>query len=180
MNEQSKFWYIDLDKIDNILEGNWWHRIRTINFGFQEKIMMRKHCKVFDDDILINKQILEGERLPSKNYFMIFDGQPYTQKNKDIKTLMVEKLLKFIEKYNKFPFACSVTNIYKNGNVQITYNPTDWDKFALRITPKMCELHESIPNEEIGEFFNSLDTIDNNPLQSKNTFNKKKVIQNLR
>jgi hypothetical protein len=174
------FWYLNVDTIDDSIDGKWWHRVHTVNFGWEQQLHLRKHLKVFDGDVLIHKKILEGDKIPSKNYFIIMDGEPLQQSNPDVKEEMVKKLLAFIDTYQKYPFACEFAKSFKNGKVQINYSPTEYDNFALKVSPKMCTYFDNIPNEDIDEYFEKLPNVLKNPLESKKTKSKKTMFSDFR
>jgi len=50
--------------------------------------------------------------------------------------MLGKKLVEYIRKNKKFPYACKFSKFFKNGAAQINYNPTQHDKFPLKIVPK--------------------------------------------
>lgn len=149
----------------------WWVRINGTDFGYKSNIPLKHHCKVKEYDILIHKKVISGEKFPRINYFIIIfdnnrkilDGKPSTSTNKTIKSFMIDFLIDYIKKYNKLPYACTVEEIFKNGNVKVLYNPNKWDHFPLDVTVKRGIKYD-IPNLE--EFFTGLPTTEKNPASS--------------
>lgn len=135
---------INLHEVQDELEGNWWLHIRIADFGFKEHIDYKEIEKysVEDGDVLIHKFRPEGERFPKVKYHLI-DTQatpPALELDgKIIREQMATKLIDFITKNKKLPFACEFAKEFKNGGVQIDYKPSTFDNFALKIDPEMLE-----------------------------------------
>jgi hypothetical protein len=135
---------INLHDVQDELEGNWWLHIRIADFGFKEHIGYKEleTYPVDDGDVLIHKFRPEGERFPKVKYHLI-DTQatpPVLELDgKIIREQMATRLIDYITKYKKLPYACEFGKEFKNGGVQIDYKPTTFDSFALKIDPEMME-----------------------------------------
>ena len=78
--------------------------------------------------------------------------------------------IQFLKEHNKLPFACKFAKVFKNGKVQIDYNPTGYDNFALKLEPSQLPLNHIKPEdeengpstEEITHYFENLETDSNN------------------
>lgn len=150
---------INIFDIKDDLEGNWWHHIHASNFGFLDKITDQKSHEVEVDDILIHKEIKEGERFPTIQYHLITEKGIKTFSKSVVSEVLTNNLVCYIQENKKFPFACSLAQIYKNGNGKVNYKPTQFDSFSLKIVP---EIHD-IENTE--DFFEGLETEKSNPIR---------------
>ena len=146
---------IDLNNINDDLSGNWWLHIHSSNFGFLSKISDPTNHEVEIEDILVHKEMKEGERFPSVRYHLVKEKGTKLIENEKAKEILADKLITYIRKHKKLPYTCKVVKFFKNGNVQINYHPTDFDNFALKVLPKT----HGIENAE--EFFKDLKTSEN-------------------
>jgi hypothetical protein len=146
---------IDLNNINDDLSGNWWLHIHSSNFGFLSKISDLKNHEVEMEDILIHKEMKEGERFPSVRYHLVKEKEITLIENEEVKEILSNQLITYITKNKKMPYACKVTKFFKNGNVQINYHPTDFDNLALKVIPKIHGI------ENVEEFFKDLKTSEN-------------------
>ncbi len=151
---------INIFEIKDDLGGNWWHHIHSSNFGFLSKISDLKSHKVDESDILIHKEIKESDRFPTIRYHLIVGDETKTVKNDEVKEVLADKLVEYVQENKRFPFACHLAKIFKNGNAQVDYKPTQFESFALKIVPEMHGI------EDTEEFFKSLETEKSNPVQS--------------
>jgi len=140
MSEENNY-EIDLNKIEDDLKGYWWQRIRVSDFGFFEKAAHNKadseHLKIGEGDVLIHKEIKEGEKFPTIRYHYMQGGQPLQLPNANIKTELKGYLIKYILENKKMPFACKCSEKdLKDGNVQVDYSPANHVNFALVIFPE--------------------------------------------
>lgn len=150
---------INIFNIKDDLGGNWWHHIIVSNFGFLSKVLDPKNHKVEEDDILIHKKIKESDRFPTIRYHLIVGDGTKIVKNDEVKEVLAEKLVEYVQENKEFPFACHLAKIFINGNAQIDYKPTQFESFALKIVPEIY----GIENTE--DFFKGLETEKSNPAQ---------------
>lgn len=148
------------------LTGNWWHYIRSKDFGFLEKVPDLTDVEASEGDILIHKQIKKGERFPTIRYHLITENGSNVIENKVVKELLAARLVAFVKEEKELPFACDVAKYFKNGNVQVDYKPTSHDSFALKIVPKEHGM------EDAEGFFEGLDAQDNPLHASKESAGK--------
>lgn len=151
---------INIFDIKDDLSGNWWNHIYATNFGFLDKIVDLRSHKVEVGDVLIHKEIKEGDKFPTIRYHLIVGDGTKIVKNDEVKEVLAEKLVEYVRENKRFPFACHLAKIFKNGNAQIDYKPTQFESFALKIVPEMY----GIENTE--DFFEGLETEKSNPVQS--------------
>ncbi|MEX2680386.1 MAG: hypothetical protein Q6373_002205 [Candidatus Sigynarchaeota archaeon] len=146
---------IDLSTIKDDLGGNWWLHHRAKDFGFLDKIKDQASHEVDVDDVLIHKQILEGERFPAIRYHVVTaSGGTVPATNQQAKDVMARSLVAFVKATGKLPFACTLAKTFKSGAVQVDYAPTTWDKFAIKVEPAAHGIddaqaffqHESVPS----------------------------------
>ncbi|WP_371805774.1 hypothetical protein [Candidatus Lokiarchaeum ossiferum] len=145
---------IDITEIEDGLEGNWWHYIKSSDFSFQTRIPQLNSLEANEDDILIHKQILEGESFPTKRFHLIMDGEAFQVEGNEIRETLARKLAIFIQQNKKLPFGCTYKKIQKNNTVIIQYNPNGFDSFQLKIKPEDMELEDS----DIEKLFSSMET----------------------
>ena len=148
---------INLNKLDDGLEGDWWHHIHSSNFGFSMKLADVDNYEVQKGDILIHKEIKEGETFPTIRYHVVTDKGSHVVDKNEVKEILGNCLIEYIRKKKKFPYACKFSKFFKNGAAQVNYAPSQHDKFPLKIIPKEHE----IPNIE--DFFKNLKTEGKNP-----------------
>ena len=127
---------IDLNKLDDELKGDWFHHIRTSDFGFLMKLAGIEKYEVEKDDIIIHKEIKEGEDFPTIRYNVIKDKGSHVADKNEVKEILGKILIEYVKKNKKLPFACKFKKFFKNGAAQIDYNPSQYDKFPIKIVPK--------------------------------------------
>jgi hypothetical protein len=149
---------ININTIEDDLEGKWWLHIHSSNFGFQGRISDLNSHEISVDDILIHKQIKEGDRFPTIRYHKVLDKGTSRVENDAVKELLASKLVDYVRKHKKLPYSCKVAKFFSNGSAQINYKPTDYDSFALKIVPKV----HGVNNTEV--FFKNL-TSSENPIK---------------
>ncbi len=150
---------LNLETITDGLEGKWWHYIRSSDFAFQSRIPNQKEIEVNDDDILLHKEILEGESFPTKRFHLIMDDEAFEVEGKEIRDNLSTKCLEYIKQHKKLPFACTFKKIQKNGMVIIQYNPNGFDNFQLKITVDKLGLE----GKEIEDYFETIKAEKDNP-----------------
>lgn len=149
---------INLNKVDDGLGGEWWHHIHSSNFGFSEKLADIDNYEVQEGDVLIHKEIQEGERFPAIKYHVVSGKTSHIAEKKEVNELLGMRLVEEVKKNKKFPYACKFTKFFKNGAAQINYNPTQHDKFPMKIVPKQHDI------SDIEEFLKDLKTEGKNPI----------------
>ena len=142
------------------LGGNWWHHVSASNFGFLEKIPDLKSHSVEPGDFLIHKEKKEGDRFPTIRYHLVLKKGTKTIENIEAKEYLAENLVGFVKHEGRFPFACTLAKIFKNGSAQVNYKPTGFDNFALKISPKTHGI------DDVESFFSELETVKENPSQA--------------
>ncbi len=152
---------IDLNKLDDELEGSWLHHLKTSNFGFTTKLVDIKNFEVEKDDVVIHKEIKEGEDFPTIKYNIIEDNGSRIADKNEVKEILGRSLVDFVKKNNKLPFACIFKKTFKNGAVQIDYMPSQYDKFPIKVIPK----EHGITDAE--QFFKNLESEQANPAKSQ-------------
>lgn len=127
---------INIAEIEDDISGNWWNYINSENFGFLSSISDQSNFEVSVNDILIHKEIEEGSNFPTIRYHIIKkDGTEIVDK-KGLYEVLIPKLIKYVQKNKKLPWKCQVFKFFANGSAQINYQPTNFDKFVLKVSPK--------------------------------------------
>jgi hypothetical protein len=151
---------LNINKIQDDLEGDWWLHIHSTNFGFESGIFNLTDHDVEKGDILIHKKIKEGDRFPTIRYHKITDKGTTNLENSEVKELLTVKLVDYIRKSKKLPYGCNVVKFFKNGAAQVNYKPSDYDNFSLKIMPK----EHGVNNTE--EFLKDL-VVSENPIKTE-------------
>ncbi|MHA1191878.1 MAG: hypothetical protein ACTSP9_06230 [Promethearchaeota archaeon] len=148
---------IDLNKLDDELGGDWFHHITVSNFGFLIKLAGIENYEVEKDDIIIHKEIMEENNFPTMKFNVIEEkGSRIADKN-EVKEILGKNLIEYVKKKKKLPFACKFKKFFKNGAAQIDYNPSQYDKFPIKIVPKDHGI------SDLEEFFKDLKSEQINP-----------------
>jgi len=154
---------ININSIEDDIGGKWWNYISASNFGFCEKISNLDDYLVENDDILIHKQIISGDRFPTIRYHKVTeDGASVEIKNAKVKEVLQKRLIAYVKENKKFPYACELVKLFKNGNVQVNFTPMQYYKFVLKIIPAEHNI------DDLESFFKGLET-DPNPIQSSSS-----------
>ncbi|MHA1104593.1 MAG: hypothetical protein ACTSPN_02600 [Promethearchaeota archaeon] len=148
---------IDLNKLDDDLGGDWFHHIHTSNFGFLMKLSGIKNYEVEKDDIIIHKEIMEEMNFPTIKYNVIEDKGSHVADKNEVKEILGKNLVEYVKKNKKLPFACKFKKIFKNGAAQVDYNPSQYEKFPIKIVPKDHGI------SDLEEFFKDLKSEQVNP-----------------
>jgi len=132
---------LNINKIDDDLEGNWWQYIRP-DFSFKQSIPSdeRENFTVHINGILIHKQKNSEDMYPMLRYHLISQdndkAEAWELLLKDIKPYMLRNLGKYILRKKELPFGCKVTRSMKNGKVTIKFEPNEFTSYAMTINPK--------------------------------------------
>jgi len=155
---------ININTIDDDLEGNWWQYIRP-DFSFKPSIHSdeRAAFDIESNGVLIHKQKNTEDMFPILRYHLIgADGDVYELQLKNIKPYMLRNLGKYILRQKKLPFGCKVTRSMKNGKVTIKYEPNEFTSYAMTINPKKIGYSqnriENLESCETNELDNKLPT----------------------
>ena len=148
---------LDLDNVSDGLFSHWWNYIDSENFVFQKKV---PENDVKDDDILIHKEIKEGETFPTLRYHTILDEEILEINGKIAREMLSSKLKEFIIKHKKMPYSVNFNKIQKNGVVIFKYSPTKFDNFQLKILVTDFDFEQ----EEAEEFFANIENMEGTPV----------------
>jgi len=151
---------LDLDNVNDGLYGRWWIYIDCENFVFQKNV---PENEVKDDDILIHKEIKEGETFPTLRYHTILDEDVLEIDGKIAREMLSSKLKEFIIKHKKIPYSVDFTKIQKNGLVIFKYSPTKFDNFQLKIQVSDFDFEQ----DEAEEFFTNIENMEGTPVDGE-------------
>jgi len=151
---------LDLDKINDGLYGRWWIYIDCENFVFQKNV---PENEVKNDDILIHKEIKEGESFPTLRYHTILDDEVLEIDGKIAREMLSTKLKEFILNHKKIPYLVVFNKIQKNGLVIFKYSPTKFDNFTLKIP----EADLGLERDEAEEFFSNIEDMEGTPVDGE-------------
>lgn len=151
---------LDLDNVNDGLFGRWWIYIDSENFIFLKDV---PENEVKDDDILIHKEIKEGETFPTLRYHIILDDDILEIDGKIAREMLSTKLKEFILKHKKIPYSVDFTKIQKNGLVIFKYSPTKFDNFQLKIQVTDFDFEQ----DEAEEFFTNIENMEGIPVDGE-------------
>ncbi len=151
---------LDLDNVNDGLYSRWWIYIDSENFIFQKNV---PENDVKDDDILIHKEIKEGESFPTLRYHTILDDDVLEIDGKIAREMLSIKLQEFILNHKKLPYSVDFTKIQKNGLVIFKYSPTKFDNFQLKIPITDLDLEQ----DEAEEFFTNIENMEGTPVDGE-------------
>jgi hypothetical protein len=146
---------IDINTVKDDLSGPWWHHVKVADFKLVEIINLTSSGHAVNEgDVLVHKQVLPGEQYPSVRYHAVSPGgstRPVT--NQEVRELLGKSLLAFIEKTGFLPPNCTFIKRFKNGSVQMDFEPSKSVRFALKIVPadsKVTDLDARIETMQAG------------------------------
>lgn len=154
---------VDLTTIDPNMEGNWWHHIDGVNFGFRNKVDLIRHHRVQEGDVLLHKYKNELAKFPDKHWFFVVNNQVLELSLKDIKTELAKSMVNWIFKYKQLPYACSLNKINKKETAWIDYSPNKWDNICIIITSKMLLKQPIEDFDAFAELLKTLKPFEKNP-----------------
>ncbi|MCF2139904.1 MAG: hypothetical protein K9W44_07610 [Candidatus Lokiarchaeota archaeon] len=159
---------INLTEAGDGLNSYWWIRIRSNDFAFQSRITDQEQAEAEEDDIFIHKEILEGDRYPTKRYHIVIDDELVQIDGKVAREILSKKVANYINDQSKLPFQCKFTRVVKTGpKINLYYDPNQSDGFKLTLLSEwIFKDQKEKPIEEIEEFFKSLPQTHENPLST--------------
>ena len=150
---------VNLNDVYDGLNGMWWAYINSEDFNFKKKVP----DEVKNDDILIHKEIKEGETFPTLRYHTILDNDILEIDGKIAREMLSIKLKEFIIKHKKIPYSVDFTKIQKNGLVIFKFSPTKFDNFQLKIPVTNLDLEQ----DEAEEFFANIENMEGIPVDGE-------------
>ncbi len=109
----------------------WWLQIRVADFGFAANIKDRENAMVGEHDILIHKE--RSEYGFTVQYYTFRGGRLEGIGKVETNQILRDNLILFIYNNKKLPYGCTIGRISKNGNVDVKYEPTKYDKFPFKL-----------------------------------------------
>ena len=131
---------INLREIRDDLHGDWWHLVSSSDFRFFNAPPAVDKCPVNKGDIFIHKEIVPGDRFPSVRYHLVTEDGTRIVNNPEAKDILKEHLIHYVKKKDKMPPNCRMVKEFKNGNVQVNYNPVRNVNFAIKISPNQHDV----------------------------------------
>ncbi len=133
--EKEKRIKININEIRDGLGGNWWIHIQTKSLNLIERILVVEGYEVEEDDIIIHKEIVLGDRYPTTRYHLVQGNRTRLVESYQVKNVLIKGLINHVKKNKILPIGCMVTKSFKNGSIQINYNPSADISFALKVMP---------------------------------------------
>ncbi len=122
------------DEINDGLERGLWSLFKAEPFAFYDRVPDPKKIPMDEGDFLIHKAWREGERFPSIRYHLFLSDELLEVENAIIKDHLGKLVLKYAKEKNKLPFGVVYEKDFKNGSVQLKYQPSPDQSFAIRIS----------------------------------------------
>ena len=151
---------LDLDNVNDGLYGRWWIYIDSENFVFQKNV---PENEVKNDDILIHKEIKEGEMFPTLRYHTILDEEILEIDGNIAREMLSSKLKEFILIHKKIPYSVDFNKIQKNGSIIFKYSPTKFDNYSLKIPVTDFDFEQDAAEE----FFTNIENMDGTPVDGE-------------
>ena len=126
---------INIKDIDDGLNGGLWSLFKADSFAFFDKVSIATEIEMADGDFLVHKAWIENERFPQVKYHFMLGNDLLEVDNSTVKDRLGELLLKYTAKHKKLPFAVIYEKDFKNGSVQMNYQPAQYQNFAIKISP---------------------------------------------
>lgn len=109
----------------------WWLQIRVTDFGFAANVKDRENAEVAEGDLLIHKERAEyGFEI---QYFIFREGRVVGIGKVEANQILKDFFILFVTYQKKLPFGCTIGRISKNGNVDVKFEPSKYDKFPLKL-----------------------------------------------
>jgi len=85
------------------------------------------------------KEVLDnGVTITNTDYKIAKDGSITDLDDKRAASNILAKLfVNYMKKHNEYPPNSSIDKVFKNGNVDVLFRASDYDKFKLRFTPAL-------------------------------------------
>jgi hypothetical protein len=127
------------EEINDGLERGLWSLFKAENFIFYDRVPDPKKIPMDEGDFLIHKAWTEGERFPSVRYHLFLSDELLEVENALIKDHLGKMILKYAKEKNKLPFGVVYEKDFKNGSVQLKYQPVPDQSFAVKISKEMYD-----------------------------------------
>jgi hypothetical protein len=97
-----------------------------------------------------NREILDdGRQIIATTYGVAKSHGTEEMGKREVSQILAKQMVEYMREKMAFPPNTSVKKILKNGNADIAYEPSDFDKFTIRFTP-------SLVGGNVEDFLNSL------------------------
>ena len=130
---------ISSEQINDDLERGLWSQFKAETFAFYDRVPDPKKIVIDEGDFLIHKAWIENERFPSVRYHLFLADELLEVENTTIKDHLAKLTLKYAKEKNKLPFGVVYEKDFKNGSVQLKYQPSPDQSFAIRISKEMFD-----------------------------------------
>jgi hypothetical protein len=91
-----------------------------------------------------------GREIIVTTYGVARSHGPEEMDKRDVSKVLAKQMYDYMQSKNMYPPKTSVKKIFSNGNVDLAYNPSEYDKFTIRLTPALV-------GGDVEDFLDSLD-----------------------
>lgn len=91
----------------------------------------------------------DGRQIVATYYSIARDGSTTSLTKKEASEILANQMLEFMKEKSMYPPKTEIKEVRSNGNVELSYDPTDFDAFVIRLTPTMV-------GGDVEEFLQSL------------------------
>lgn len=85
-----------------------------------------------------NRETLDdGQEIIVTTYGVAKSDQTMEMGKREVSNVLARQMLDFMRSNKMYPPNTMMKNAYANGNVDLSYSPSDYDKFTVRLTPSL-------------------------------------------
>jgi hypothetical protein len=101
---------------------------------------LKKHVPIGSIILTKSQESSEEGRVFIVTMYSIAKSDGVTRINKDkASAILTQQALDYMKQKNMWPPFTSIKDVYKNGNVDIFYVPSEYDKFILKFTEQLVD-----------------------------------------
>ncbi len=121
-----------VDEIQVSLEWAYWIHMKTF------KMYKLKDTVSVGSVVLSKSKDNDGTRsFVSTEYHVAESGGLVPRSKKEINQYIVQRALEYMREKSMWPPNMAVAKTYKNGSVDVSYQPSEYDRFVLTINPAL-------------------------------------------
>lgn len=161
--EDTKGVYLKIEDLKDGLIGGLLSHFDSKNFAYREPIRYHDEILLNENDFLVHKLWVDGEIFPTIKYHIMMDGELLETTSKIIKDNLEKLIIEYVNVNNKLPFKVYYDKSFSNGSVQLKYEPTSDQSFAIKISKNDKEqdlnIYSNLPTNALNPISNELEVI---------------------
>lgn len=90
--------------------------------------------------IVLTKQsdtLDDGRRIINTTYSIATEDGVIPSSKREVSKRLAKQMLRYMRNRGEYPPFTEISKVFSNGNVDLLYHPTGYDKFTLRLTPDL-------------------------------------------